>query len=218
MTHNRILAACRRMLGSRRGVTAIEYGVILALILGVIIVGVTSTGVNLRNIFCGFWKALSASSAPAFTAFDLNTASAYFATASGEQITPYSFGSESPVPTTTAQLQSFYDYLDIIKSTSGSPISVPAYNGSSAGQINVPAGFLARISQKSGALLYGSSSGPNVVWDVSSPTNTLTTAQTTSLSNSCTSIGGTTATSSSYVVCESPAAYPSNLGSLFPGV
>jgi Flp pilus assembly pilin Flp len=43
-----------RLPADRRGVTAIEYGVILALILGVIIVGVTQTGINLRNIFDGF--------------------------------------------------------------------------------------------------------------------------------------------------------------------
>jgi Flp pilus assembly pilin Flp len=39
-------------------VTAIEYGVLLALILGVILVGVTQTGVNLRNIFDGFGNSL----------------------------------------------------------------------------------------------------------------------------------------------------------------
>ena len=46
------LARCVRLFaGDRRGVTALEYGLIAALIAGVIIAGVTSIGTSVNNKF-----------------------------------------------------------------------------------------------------------------------------------------------------------------------
>ncbi len=47
----RIVMAARTLAFDRSGVTALEYGLIAALIAGVIIVGVTSLGTNLGGLF-----------------------------------------------------------------------------------------------------------------------------------------------------------------------
>jgi pilus assembly protein Flp/PilA len=47
------------------GVTAVEYGVLLALILGVIIVAVTSLGGDLKNVFTGMGTSVSNAAAAA---------------------------------------------------------------------------------------------------------------------------------------------------------
>ena len=54
----KFLSATRRFLRDEEGVTAIEYGLIAALIAVVIIVAVTSLGTNLKTVFCTVGKAL----------------------------------------------------------------------------------------------------------------------------------------------------------------
>jgi len=50
-TMQRLVKAARTLAFDRSGVTALEYGLIAALIAGVIIVGVTSLGTNLGSLF-----------------------------------------------------------------------------------------------------------------------------------------------------------------------
>ena len=54
----KFILATRRFLRDEEGVTAIEYGLIAALIAVVIIVAVTSLGTNLKSVFCTVGKAL----------------------------------------------------------------------------------------------------------------------------------------------------------------
>ena len=56
----KFLSATRRFLRDEEGVTAIEYGLIAALIAIVIIIAVTATGVNLKAVFCTVATKLSA--------------------------------------------------------------------------------------------------------------------------------------------------------------
>lgn len=56
----KLLNASRRFLHDEEGVTAIEYGLIAALIAVVIITAVTLTGTNLRAVFTAVAAALSA--------------------------------------------------------------------------------------------------------------------------------------------------------------
>ncbi len=50
-TYQNIAALARAMKADKSGVTALEYGLIAALIAGVIVVGVTSVGTNLKSTF-----------------------------------------------------------------------------------------------------------------------------------------------------------------------
>lgn len=50
--------------GRRRGVSAIEYGILAALVAGVILAGVRETGVNLANLFGGFGTTVDSVVAP----------------------------------------------------------------------------------------------------------------------------------------------------------
>ena len=54
----KFLSATRRFLRDEEGVTAIEYGLIAALIAVVIIIAVTAIGVNLKTVFCTIATAL----------------------------------------------------------------------------------------------------------------------------------------------------------------
>ena len=56
----KFLSATRRFLRDEEGVTAIEYGLIAALIAVVIILAVTGVGVNLKAVFCTVATKLSA--------------------------------------------------------------------------------------------------------------------------------------------------------------
>ena len=54
----KFLSATRRFLRDEEGVTAIEYGLIAALIAIVIIAAVTGVGTTLRTVFCNVRNAL----------------------------------------------------------------------------------------------------------------------------------------------------------------
>jgi pilus assembly protein Flp/PilA len=56
--NNKLAAGINRFIWEEEGVTAIEYGLIAALIAIVIIVAVTAIGTNLNVVFCAVAQAL----------------------------------------------------------------------------------------------------------------------------------------------------------------
>lgn len=61
---DKLILATRRFLRDEEGVTAIEYGLIAALIAIVIILAVTAVGTTLKTVFCDVATALNADVAP----------------------------------------------------------------------------------------------------------------------------------------------------------
>lgn len=60
---DKLILATRRFLRDEEGVTAIEYGLIAALIAIVIIAAITTVGENLQTVFCAVAVALDAGAA-----------------------------------------------------------------------------------------------------------------------------------------------------------
>ena len=56
---DRFIKSVKQFVRGEEGVTAIEYGLIAALIAVVIVVGVTAIGVNLKDVFQGIANTLS---------------------------------------------------------------------------------------------------------------------------------------------------------------
>jgi len=57
---NKVMLIVRRVWHEQEGATAVEYGLMVALIAAVIIVAVTSLGTNVKAAFCTVINALSA--------------------------------------------------------------------------------------------------------------------------------------------------------------
>lgn len=59
-----LILGMKRFIADEEGVTAIEYGLIAALIAVVIIAAVTATGNTVKNTFCAVAKAINNNAAP----------------------------------------------------------------------------------------------------------------------------------------------------------
>ncbi len=212
----------------RRGASAVEYGILAALIAGAITLGVTDTGVNLANLFGGFAKsaegvvAPSSSSGATFSAFNIFTtapASVYEGTCSGGVMPVFqssasdvnlSTGNCANTSYTASGLSSLLLSLPVIVLTSPSgtaAVSVPALDGPGTG-------FTAPVGQNIFVDLYKAGSGAGQSFLINSPTGLLTSANLKSAASACAAEGGTFAANSGSANCNGGTLYPTNVSTL----
>lgn len=212
----------------RRGVTAIEYGLIAALIIVAILGVIRETGTNLATVFGAVSTALenvipgSSGASPSgpyagvtYTLEQPGTTSAYILGSNGADIRP---SSTADLPTTIAQfLADFsntgktYNHMTVEATTQA--LAIPGINGlGTSGQFTLPQGYKAMLAELPNSVLGTTSSGSHVpeVWSIyrTGAAPALTTAQAGALNTACTAAGGTGVNNGTGYSCQGSAVYP----------
>lgn len=220
----------------RRGATALEYGILAALVLGAIVLGVRVTGVNLANLFGGFSttvagvvspSAASGGSASGFAPYNTllknvstNTDGGH-CTGSNLQTYALSNGtgtvatdgscviSELTVSQIIAALNSggAGGTLPTLFSPTNGIVTVPALQGPGTG-FTIPAGLDASFAFLTGGAAAGSS------FIIGTGNNSLTPANMAGASSACAAEGGSLYVSSSLAYCQNATPYPVDIGTL----